>query len=62
MPAEKPGLPPFPTQEKQSIWCWQCLWLEWTGKGWDIPLEQVTQCLLGVLSASEASKGLLEPC
>lgn len=40
------------------MWCWQCLWLEWTGKGWDISLEQVTLCLLGVISASEASKGL----
>lgn len=38
------------------MWCWQCLWLEWTGKGWDISLEQVTQCLLGVISASEASR------
>lgn len=57
MPAEKPGLPPFPIQEKQNMWSWQCLCLEWAGEGWDISLEQVTQSLLGVRPASEASKG-----
>lgn len=59
MPAGKAGLPPFPIQEYQSMWCSQCHWLGWAGKGRDFSLEQVSQHLLvGFMSACEANKEL----